>query len=124
LQREPLAVLIPSTLAAKPDSVSRQGARHRTNQRSLMPEPDGPTGEELRARYADQTTMVDTEMVLQLLGRDDIDPKRAVAFRYATPEAYGAFAEANRRHHGHETLEPVAAGDGAVYGLTILSRQQ
>lgn len=87
-----------------------------------MPAPDGPTGEELRARYAGQTKTVDTAMVMQLLGRDDIiDPDQSIAFRYETAEAYEAFAEGNRRRYGHMTLGPVPSGDGGFYGLTVFN---
>jgi hypothetical protein len=78
-------------------------------------------GAELRERYAGQTEPADAEMVARLLGRDDIDLDRSIAYRYATTEVHAAFADANTRNYGHESLGPVTGPDGAIYGLTILN---
>jgi hypothetical protein len=86
-----------------------------------MPDPDGGlTASELRERYGDQVDRADEATVLRLLGRDDIDPDVAWGSRYATIEAFEAFSDGNRRHHGHETIGPVTGPDGHIYGLTIL----
>lgn len=91
----------------------------------LEPVPDKLlTGEELRARHKGQAEAVDLAMVLRHLGRDDIDENRAIAYRYATGEAYEAFADGNRRHHGHETIGPVTGPDGAIYGITIMKEPE
>lgn len=79
------------------------------------------SGEELRARYGDQCEMVDpVEPVLELLGVKDVDPRWAVAFRYATLEALEAFTEGNRRHYSYATIGPVIGPDGFIYGVTVL----
>jgi hypothetical protein len=80
------------------------------------------TGEELRARYGDQATMLpgDAGPLLRIFGRDDIDPRWPVAFRYATMEALDAFAAGNRRHYGFESIGPLIGPDGAIYGVIIL----
>jgi hypothetical protein len=78
------------------------------------------TGKNLRERYG-IPQMADAAMVAALLGRDDIDPGTAIAYGYPTAEAFEAFADANRRDYGHETLGPVTGPDGQLYGLTILN---
>jgi hypothetical protein len=62
----------------------------------------------------------DAAPVLCLLGRDDIDPCHAVAFRYATMEALDAFGSGNRERYGHETIGPLIGPDGMLYGVTVL----
>jgi hypothetical protein len=78
-------------------------------------------GEELRARYGDQCQILDDAVpVLQLLGRDDVDPSWAIAFRYTALEALEAFAAGNRQHYGYEAIGPVIGPDGLLYGVTVL----
>jgi hypothetical protein len=80
------------------------------------------SGVDLRARYGDQCELLpDVGPLLQMLGRDDVDPQSAIGCRYATLEALEAFAEGNRRHHGHEAIGPVAGPDGKLYGVTVLT---
>jgi hypothetical protein len=79
-----------------------------------------PSGEDLRAKYGDQAEMLrDATPVLNLIGRDDINPHWAVAFRYATMEALDAFRAGNRQHYGYETIGPVIGPDGLLYGVTV-----
>ncbi len=77
------------------------------------------TREELRARYGTMER-ADTAVVLALLGRSDIDPARAFAFRYPSVEACRAFALANLLHHGHDSLGPFE-NDLGVFGVVLLA---
>ena len=104
--------------------VRHRAARYRlTVHDSTTADRPVPPGEDLRASYGDQTEMLDDAApVLHLIGRNDIDPDSAVAFRYATMEALDAFGAGNRQHYGYETIGPVIGPDGLLYGVTVLTR--
>jgi hypothetical protein len=98
--------------------VRHLAARYRIHESTTADRPALP-GDELRAQYGNQCeALAGAAPVLHLLGRDDIDPYWAVAFRYTTLEALEAFSVGNREHYGYETIGP----DGALYGVTVLPR--
>lgn len=83
------------------------------------------SGALLRVRYAGQTGQVGTggtADILRLLGRDDLDPARCIATWYGTREAYDAYADANKRHHGHDTIGPATGPGGLLYGVIAMKR--
>jgi hypothetical protein len=79
----------------------------------------GLSAEQLRERYGKPQT-ADLSFVLRLLDHNDpVDPHWSMAYRYPSVEAFEAFADGNRRHHGHESLGPAVTEDG-VFGVTLL----
>ena len=58
---------------------------------------------------------IDAGLALRVAGlRSKIHPRDAFACRYSSVEAAHAFADANRRYHGHEVFGPFETEVGPV----------
>lgn len=81
---------------------------------------------ELREKYGKPDLLTEEECarIARLLGRTDTAlEKWAVAFRYATLEAFYAYAAADWDDYGHHSIGPAFGDHGEIYGLLIPDRR-